>query len=110
MIARVWHGWASSTGADTYQEHFQSTVVINLKQVQGFRAAELWRREEQSEVEFVAVTTWESLDAVRAFAGADYERAVVEPEARGVLTKFDQRVKHYEIVVSTRAEARVSGS
>lgn len=104
MIARVWHGWSSVGNADAYQRHFETTVLPNLRQVAGFRAAQLWRRHEAGEIEFAAVTTWDSVDAIRAFAGADYERAVVEPEARRVLTRFDERVSHYQVVVGPADE------
>ncbi|MDQ6880261.1 MAG: antibiotic biosynthesis monooxygenase [Candidatus Dormibacteraeota bacterium] len=100
MIVRVWHGWASSADARAYEDHFKTEVLRHLKQIDGFRAAQLWRRGGQGEVEFVAVTSYESIDSVRAFAGSDYERAVVEPQARRVLLRFDERCKHYELAVS----------
>jgi heme-degrading monooxygenase HmoA len=101
MITRVWHGWAPATGADAYQGHFRTEVLPNLGRVPGFRGAQLWRREEDGQVEFVAVTTFDSIDAVRRFAGADYERAVVDPEARRVLSRFDERCAHYEVAVGS---------
>jgi heme-degrading monooxygenase HmoA len=100
MIARVWHGWTTPAGADAYQHHFQSAVLAQLELVDGFRGAELWRREQDGDVELVAVSRFESLDAVRAFAGADYEVAVVAGAARDVLTRFDARCAHYEVPVS----------
>lgn len=106
MVVRMWHGWASAANADKYQEHFQGMVLDNLRKVEGFRAAQLWRHDLPGSVEFVAVTTWDSTDAVRAFAGPDYERAVVEPEARRILTQFDERVSHYEIVASASGQMR----
>jgi heme-degrading monooxygenase HmoA len=101
MIARVWHGWASNANAQAYEKHFRTDVLRHLRQVDGFRGAQLWRREDGGEIEFVAVTNFESIDAVGAFAGSDSELAVVEPEARGVLLRFDARCKHYEVVVSS---------
>jgi heme-degrading monooxygenase HmoA len=100
MIARVWHGWASPATADAYQKHFQTEVLRHLDRVDGFRGAQLWRREHEGQVEFVAVTTFDSLDAVRGFAGSDYERAVVEPEARRILSRFDERCEHYQVAVA----------
>lgn len=100
MITRVWHGRAPAASADAYQEHFRTQVLPGLDRLAGFRAAQLWRRERDGQVEFVAVTTFDSLDAVRRFAGADYERAVVEPEARRVLSRFDERCAHYEVAVA----------
>jgi len=104
MIARVWHGWASAANANAYQEHFQTTVLRHLGRVGGFRGAQLWRRELDGQVEFVAVTTFDSIEAIREFAGADYERAVVEPDARRVLKRFDERCKHYRLAVATTVE------
>jgi len=102
MITRVWHGWATASGADAYQEHFQAEVLPNLQRVSGFRGAQLWRREEAGQVELVAVTTFDSIDAVRRFAGADHERAVVEPEGRRVLSRFDERCTHYDVAVGSQ--------
>lgn len=99
MIARVWHGWARAAGADAYEEHFRTQVLRNLERVAGFRGAQLWRREQDGQVEFVAVTRFDTLDDVRRFAGADCERAVVEPEARRVLSRFDERCAHYDVAV-----------
>ncbi|TMC09450.1 MAG: hypothetical protein E6J41_10655 [Chloroflexi bacterium] len=65
MITRVWHGWAPAAGADAYQEHFRTDVLRNLERVAGFRGAQLWRREDDGQVEFVAVTTFDSVDDVR---------------------------------------------
>lgn len=98
MITRVWRGWAATGQAGTYQRHFESAVLPQLRRLDGFVGAQLWRREDGDEVELVAVTTFESLDAVRAFAGADHERAVVEPDARRVLLRFDERCRHYDVV------------
>jgi heme-degrading monooxygenase HmoA len=103
MITRVWRGWASSANADVYQEHFETEVLAHLGQIDGFHAAQLWRRDDQGQVEFVAVTSFESIDAVRAFAGPDYEHAVVEPEARRALLRFDERCIHYEVAAASTA-------
>lgn len=102
MIARVWLGRAASAAdAGAYREHFETVVLRHLRQVDGFRAARLWHREEDAQVELVVVTTWASMEAVRAFAGPDPERAVVEPEARQVLLRFDERCRHYDLAASS---------
>ena len=98
MITRVWRGWAATARAAHYQRHFETEVLEHLGQLPGFVSGHLWRRQDGDEVEFVAVTTFASLDAVRAFAGEDAERAVVSQEARGVLLRFDDRCRHYEVV------------
>lgn len=101
MIARVWHGWAASAAdAIAYRSHFETAVLRHLRQVDGFRHAQLWRREDNGLEELVVVTTFASMDAIRTFAGPDSERAVVEPEARRVLVRFDARCRHYELAAS----------
>jgi heme-degrading monooxygenase HmoA len=95
MIARLWRGRAKSAkDADTYQRHVTTKVLPELKGIAGHRSAQVLRRGE----EFLVITFWESMDAIRRFAGEDPERAVVEPEARAVLAEFDDLVQHYEVM------------
>jgi heme-degrading monooxygenase HmoA len=96
VITRMWRGWARSDQADRYEQHYRSEVVATLGQVPGFRGARLLRRRIGEETEFVSLTLFDDLDAVRGFAGPDYETAVVAEEAREVLIRFDERVRHYE--------------
>ncbi len=99
MIARIWHGWAPFATAGDYQRHYESEVSEHLRAVDGFRGARLLRCDEGGEAMFTSITWFTSLDAVRGFAGADYERAVVEETARRVLSRWDQRVTHHEVAV-----------
>ena len=99
MIARIWQGWTSPENADAYEEFLRTTMFPSIHEVDGFRGADLLRRDEGSEIAFITVTRFESLDAVKRFAGDDYERAVVEPEARRLLSRFDERSAHYELVI-----------
>jgi antibiotic biosynthesis monooxygenase (ABM) superfamily enzyme len=71
----------------------------SIHRVPGYLGADLLRRQDGDEVAFVTITRFESLDAVRAFAGESYQQAVVEPEARALLSRFDERSEHYEVVV-----------
>ena len=99
MIVRMWRGQAKAENADAY-EHFVTTKVFaELPAIAGHRGAYLLRRPiaNGKEVEFIAVTLWESLAAIRGFAGDDIERAVVEPDARAVLSSFDDVVRHFEL-------------
>ncbi len=101
MIARIWRGWATRANADAYEAHFRESVLPHLEALPGFRDAHLLRRDDgDDEVELVAQTYFESMDAVRAFAGTDPNRAVVEPSARAVLSRFDEHVTHHTVIVS----------
>ena len=96
MVIRMWRGWTRADQADRYDRHYRGEVAANLGQVPGFRGAWLLRREAGGETEFVSLTWFDDLDAVRRFAGPDYETAVVAAAAREVLVRFDERVSHYE--------------
>ena len=94
MIARVWRGVAQGRQqAEAYLRHFDTNVRPELQRIAGYREARVLRRER----ELLVITYWESMQAIRKFAGADPERAVVEPEARAVLAEFDDFVRHYEV-------------
>jgi heme-degrading monooxygenase HmoA len=97
MIARLWRGVAVAGNADAYHRHATTTVFPALREIAGHRGAYLLRRTVGGRTEFLALTFWESLDSVRAFAGSDPEVAVVEPEARAVLAEFDDFARHYEV-------------
>lgn len=101
MIVRVWHGWTSRDDADAYERFLGGTLFPQLRErVSGFRGAWLLRRPSGEEEEFVVLTLFESLDAIRAFAGDDYETPVIEPEAARLLVRGDERAAHYEAVSS----------
>ena len=99
MIARVWRGWTSPQNADAYEEFLRTKMFPSIHRVPGYVGADLLRRDAGDEIAFVTITRFESLESVRAFAGEDYEQAVVEPEARALLSRFDQRSEHYEVVI-----------
>jgi len=91
MIARIWRGWAPQATADDYQRHYESEVSEHLRAVNGFHGARLLRRNDGGEIMFTSITWFSSLDAVRGFAGDDYEQAVVEEAARAALSRIPQR-------------------
>lgn len=99
MIARVWHGWTAPGDADTYGSLLNDEVLAGImaRGIDGLRRIQLLRRPTDAEVEFVTIMEVDSLEAVRRFAGDDYEAAVVPPKARAVLSRFDARCQHYEI-------------
>jgi heme-degrading monooxygenase HmoA len=98
MITRIWRGWAPTATADDYQRHYETEVNENLRSVSGFRGARLLRSQDGQEMMFTSITFFTSLDAVRGFAGDDYEVAVVEEDARRALSRWDERVSHHEVV------------
>src|SRR5918911_3468373 len=105
MISRLWHGWTTRENADAYETLLRTRILPGIHRVDGYRGAYLLRRDDGDSVEFVTITLFESMDAVRAFAGSDYEIAVVPPEARKLLSNFDERSKHYDTVLAPDASA-----
>ena len=105
MISRVWHGWTTPANADTYETLLRSEIFTGIKrrQIAGYRGIHLFRRNLGKETEFVTVMWFDSIEAVRAFAGEDYEVAVVPPKARTLLSRFDARSQHYEVKVEMKA-------
>lgn len=105
MIARLWHGWTSPENADAYEELLKGQIFpgILAKRIAGFQRIELLRRPAGEEVEFITLMWFDSLEAIRAFAGEDYATAVVPPAARAVLSRFDERSQHYEVREERRA-------
>jgi heme-degrading monooxygenase HmoA len=99
MIARLWRGWTTPENADAYEEFLRTTMFPSIHRVPGFLGADLLRRDLDGEVAFVTITRFDSLEAVRAFAGEAYEQAVVEPEARRLLSRLDERSEHYKVVI-----------
>jgi uncharacterized protein YciI/heme-degrading monooxygenase HmoA len=101
MIVRMWSGRATPEKSGQYIEHATKNVFPALAAIQGHRGAYLLQRTVDGVVEFVVLTLWDSMDAIRKFAGAKAENAVVEPEARAVLIAFDESVTHFEVVQRT---------
>jgi heme-degrading monooxygenase HmoA len=103
MIARIWHGWTTPGNADVYEALLKEEIFVGIqnRRIPGFQKIELLRREAGDEVQFVTIMWFDSLAAVRTFAGEDYEVAVVPEKARAVLAHFDARSQHYEIRAET---------
>lgn len=101
MIVRVWRARAALAPPSGYSRHFIDTVLPALQRIEGFAGATLLRQHRAHDIEYVVETRWTSMDAVRAFAGANIDRAVVAPDAAAMLIDYDQRVQHYEVVYET---------
>lgn len=103
MIARFWSAHTTPAQAPAYAEHLRTHVLPALKKVDGYAGAMLLERPTPDAVEILVITWWRSLDAIRGFARADLEEAVVADEAARLLTQFDRRVRHYHLVVKDDA-------
>ena len=97
MIVRTWRGRAAPEKREEYPAHFRETVLPELRRIPGFRGASLLRAGDQ-ETEFLVLTRWDSMAAIRGFAGDALGRAVVEPGAVAALVDFDRTVTHYEVL------------
>jgi heme-degrading monooxygenase HmoA len=102
QVVRVWKGYGTADGVERYcGEHFPKMVLPQLREIAGFIGARVLVRAVDNETEVVVATMWKSLEAVKAFAGDDYERAVVEPVVRELLVRFDERVTHFTVALAT---------
>jgi heme-degrading monooxygenase HmoA len=106
MIGRVWKARATPANAEKYRRHFEQRVLPALRGMEGYAGGTLLLRVAGEDAEITVVTRWRSLEAIRAFAGDDCERAVVADEALPLLREWDQRVGHHEIVLHDEVEPR----
>jgi heme-degrading monooxygenase HmoA len=104
MISRIWHGWTTTVNADAYEALLKSEIFVGIqeREIAGYRGIHLLRRDLGDEVEFVTIMWFDSIEAVRTFAGEDYEGAVVPPKARELLSRFDARSQHYDVKAETK--------
>ena len=103
MIARHWRGWTKRSNADAYEALLRGKVLPGLEGIDGYRGGYVLRSDSDDESEFVVVNFFASLDAVKAFAGADYRTPVFEPEAKALLARFEPVANHYEVRANTRS-------
>jgi heme-degrading monooxygenase HmoA len=101
MVARHWTGWTLPKDADAYERLLREAVLPALRQIDGYHGGYVLRRADGDEVQFVVVNLFASLEAVKAFAGPDYETAVFEPEARRLLSRVEPKALHYDVRVAT---------
>jgi heme-degrading monooxygenase HmoA len=100
MIARVWRSFATGENVAAYMEHFNKSVYPELSQIAGYRGAYILQHELEGEIELTVMTLWESMEAIHKFAGNNAENAVVEPAAQAVLSRFDNTVTHYDVLLN----------
>src|SRR3954463_9523301 len=101
MIARIWHGWTKAPNAPAYEEMLRTEIFpgIAARKIAGYRCAELFTRQAGDDVEFVTLLRFDSMEAVREFAGAEEGKPVIYPEAEPLLIRMDERSQHYRIAV-----------
>jgi heme-degrading monooxygenase HmoA len=106
VIGRIWHGYTTLENADVYENLLKAEIFIGIhdRNIPGFQEIQLFRRDLNNEVEFITIMWFDSVEAIKAFAGDDYEAAVVPPKARAILSRFDERSQHYEIRESVKNE------
>ena len=97
MIMRIWHGWTRrGEDAEAYDALLKSEILPGIHRIDGYRGSYLLRRDDGDEVEFITITTWDSWDAIREFAGDSKTGAVIYPKAHALLTRFDETSEHYD--------------
>jgi heme-degrading monooxygenase HmoA len=95
MITRLWRGWTARADGDAYEQFLLTSLFPSMRSIPGFRGADVLRRDDGGEIEFVTVTRFDTLEAIRQFAGEQYETPVLEPEARALLSRYDERARHF---------------
>ena len=100
MVGRIWHGYTTPENADVYQKILTTEVIAGIADmnIKGYKSIQVLRRTLDSETEFITIMWFESLECIKAFTGEDYETAHVPPQAQAVLSHFDKRSQHYEII------------
>jgi heme-degrading monooxygenase HmoA len=102
MIARIWHGVTPGEKADEYVKFLDKTGVTDYRATEGNRGVHVLRRVEGGQAHFLIITFWDSVDAIKKFAGDDHEKARYYPEDKDYLLEFEEKVVHYEVVFSTQ--------
>jgi antibiotic biosynthesis monooxygenase (ABM) superfamily enzyme len=105
MIARYWRGWTKPEDAEAYESLLEEKVLPSLKKIDGYRGGYLLRKDGAKETEFVVVNFFDSIEAVRAFAGPDYSTPVFEPDARKLLSRIEPLAVHYEVRLNTTGQS-----
>jgi antibiotic biosynthesis monooxygenase (ABM) superfamily enzyme len=96
VITRLWRGWTSPEHADGYEKFLLEELFPSMRTIPGFLGADVLRRRDGEEVAFVTLTRFDSLGAIRAFAGEDYETPVLEPQALALVSRYEDRAEHFE--------------
>lgn len=100
MIARIWHGWTKTADAKAYEQMLRDEIFpsIAARKIAGYRGAELFIRDDDDEVEFITLLRFDSMDAVKEFAGDDASKPVIFPKAEPLITRMEH-ARHYRIAI-----------
>lgn len=98
MIARIWHGRTLTAKADEYEKYLNASGVAQILKTDGNHGVEVLRKTDGPRTDFIVISYWESIDAVKRFAGADYQKAVILGRDREFLIEIEPNVLHYEVV------------
>src|ERR1043166_3573279 len=101
MIARIWHGWTKRDDAKTYEDMLRDEIFpsIAARKIKGYRGAELFIFEDGEEVEFMTLLRFDAMDGAKEFAGGDGTKPVIYPKAEALLTRMDERSRHYRVAI-----------
>ena len=99
MVARIWHGTTSLQNADAYENFLKNEFMpsIEQKKILGYRKFQLLRRQQKNQVDFITIMWFDAIDQIKAFAGANYEEAVIHPTAMALLEQHDEYAQHFEL-------------
>ena len=101
MITRLWRGWTTVDNADAYERFLLGDLFPSMREITGFRGADILRRLEHEEVAFITLTRFDSVAAIQAFAGDNYETPVLEPRALSLLARYERRALHFDTATFT---------
>lgn len=104
-IARIWRGRTPAAKADEYARYLDANGIAKIRATPGNRGVTVLRRPDGDKAEFVVISIWDSIEAVKNFAGADYQKTVILPRDREYLIEVEPDVLHYQIVTDERSAA-----
>ena len=97
MLERHWKGVTFKDRADDYVHHLESETFQKLKDIPGFKSASILTRNMNDGIEFLIITRWENIQAIKKFSGEDYELAVVPDVVKEMMVRYDERAVHYTV-------------
>ena len=109
MIARVWHGYTKPEHADAYEAMLKPELLPGISKVKGYKGSYLLRRAVGDEIEFITIILWDSIEAIKAVAGEDYETSIIPEERRKYLSRHEPKAAHYEVMATNGLGASLKG-